>query len=230
MNTKAWNWRLWVGFALALLAAFGYPMIFPFTRSIFWIGLALCIVAVVFLISGLRRAFRQPEFYRGKVAGPILTTASVLMFVLFGAMSYMMPKAYSVARNAPRVGTKAPDFVLTDTHGNPVTLSQLLSTSSPSTGSQPPRGILLVFYRGYCPLAQAVRNTRTSATGGCEDPTVIAYFALSRSTGTLMLCWTRLAVVPRKMSARKRCPCVLIATRSHPFCLIHLMISSEGSP
>lgn len=151
MNTKAWNWRLWVGFALALLAAFGYPLIFPITPSVFWISLALCIIALLLLISGLRRAFGQPESYRGKVAGPILTTASVLMFVLFGAMSYMMPKAYSVARNAPRVGAKAPDFALTDTHGSPVTLSQLLSTaaSGSSTGSQTPRGVLLVFYRGY---------------------------------------------------------------------------------
>ncbi len=33
-----------------------------------------------------------------------------------------------------------------------------------------------------------------------------------------MLCCTRLAVVPRKISARKRWPCVLIATRSQPFC------------
>jgi len=151
VDSKAWNWQLWVGFGLALLAAFGYPLTFSITRSVVWIGLALCIIALVLLISGLRRAFGQPESYRGKVAGPILTTASVLMFVLFGAMSYMMPKAYSVARNAPRVGTKAPDFALTDTHGNPVTLSQLLSTptSSSSTGSQTTRGILLVFYRGY---------------------------------------------------------------------------------
>jgi len=150
MNSKAWNWRLWAGFALALLVAFGYPLTFPITPRVFWIGLALCLIALMLLVSGLRRAFGQPESYRGKVAGPLLTTASVLMFVLFGAMSYMMPKAYSVARNAPLVGTKAPDFALTDTHGNPVTLSQLLSaTPSSSPGSETPRGVLLVFYRGY---------------------------------------------------------------------------------
>src|SRR5215469_3288189 len=146
VNSKAWNWRLWVGFALALVAAFGYPLTFPVTRSVFWIGLVLCIAALVLLVSGMKLAFSHPESYRGKVAGPILTTASVLMFVLFGVMSYLMPKAYSVARNAPRVGNKAPDFALVDTQGRPVTLSQLLSAPVPgaSNGSQASRGVLLV--------------------------------------------------------------------------------------
>jgi len=151
VNSKAWNWRLWAGFVLSLLAAFGYPLSFPLTRSVFWIGLVLCIAALALLISGLRLAFAQPESYRGKVAGPILTTASALMFVLFGVTSYLMPKAYAVAHNAPRVGNKAPDFALADTQGHPVTLAQLLSTpmQDSSNGSQASRGVLLVFYRGY---------------------------------------------------------------------------------
>ncbi len=57
-----------------------------------------------------------------------------------------------------------------------------------------------------------------------------SYFARSSSTGTLTACCTRVAVVPRNRSARKRCPWVLIATRSHPFCCTHLMISLTGSP
>ena len=44
---------------------------------------------------------------------------------------------------------------------------------------------------------------------------IVNHFARSKSTGTLMLCWTRLAVVPRNKSARKRWPWVLMATRSH---------------
>ena len=143
MNGKAWNWRLWAGFALSLVAAFGYPFTFQITRSVFWIGLALCIAALVLLISGLRLAFGQPESYGGKVAGPILATFSVLLFALFGVMSYMMPKAYAVARNAPRVGNKAPDFALTDIQGSPVTLSQMLSAPLPdsSAPSRTPRGV-----------------------------------------------------------------------------------------
>src|SRR5208337_2053538 len=56
------------------------------------------------------------------------------------------------------------------------------------------------------------------------------HFARSRSTGTRILCWTWVAVVPRNKSARKRCPWVLMATRSQPFCWTHLMISLTGSP
>src|ERR1700693_1408453 len=56
------------------------------------------------------------------------------------------------------------------------------------------------------------------------------HFARRRRTGTLILCGTRLAVVPKTKSARKRCPCVLIATKSQPFCRIHLTISVAGSP
>ena len=54
--------------------------------------------------------------------------------------------------------------------------------------------------------------------------------ARSSSTGTLTLWRTRLEVVPRNKSARKRWPCVLMATRSQPFCSTHLTISSAGSP
>jgi hypothetical protein len=54
--------------------------------------------------------------------------------------------------------------------------------------------------------------------------------ARSSKTGTLTRCWTRLAVVPRNRSARNRCPWVLIATKSQPFCFTHLTISVTGSP
>src|SRR6202040_3565660 len=54
--------------------------------------------------------------------------------------------------------------------------------------------------------------------------------ARSRRTGTSTLCWTRLAVTPRKRSARKRWPWVLIATRSQPFSRTQRTISLTGSP
>lgn len=56
------------------------------------------------------------------------------------------------------------------------------------------------------------------------------HFARRSSTGTSMLWRTRVTVVPRKKSASNRCPWVLMATRSHPLCRTHLMISSAGSP
>jgi hypothetical protein len=58
------------------------------------------------------------------------------------------------------VGQKAPDFTLSDTNGKPVSLSELLSTpingktmNAPVGNAQQaptsPKGVLLVFYRGY---------------------------------------------------------------------------------
>jgi peroxiredoxin len=41
---------------------------------------------------------------------------------------------------APRVGQKAPDFILLDQTGKPVGLGDLLSDS---------KGALLIFYRGF---------------------------------------------------------------------------------
>lgn len=146
MNPKAWNWRLWAGFALSWLALFCYLSLFTITRSVFWLSLALLVIGVVLLIQGLRRTYSQPDAYRGKVAGPILAVFTVLAVGAFGFCSYMMPKAYSVARNAPIVGQKAPELVLADTNGKPVNLTDLLSGA---TASPAPRGVLLVFYRGY---------------------------------------------------------------------------------
>ncbi len=49
------------------------------------------------------------------------------------------------------MGTKAPDFTLPDKDGNPVTLSKLLASPAGfgSDTPQNPRGVLLIFYRGY---------------------------------------------------------------------------------
>ena len=54
------------------------------------------------------------------------------------------------------------------------------------------------------------------------------YFALSSSTGTLILCCTSEAVWPRNRSPSKRCPCVLMATRSQPFSWTHFTICLAG--
>ena len=55
----------------------------------------------------------------------------------------------AVAAGAPRVGDKAPEFMLADTSGKMVALSTLLSEPMPGMEGGKPRGVLLVFYRGY---------------------------------------------------------------------------------
>ena len=57
------------------------------------------------------------------------------------AHSTALPKS----PNAPAVGSKAPDFTLPDTNGNPVTLSKLYEAQRSARGAW----VLLVFYRGY---------------------------------------------------------------------------------
>ena len=148
---KAWNWRLWVGFMIGLLAPFGYFSLFEITKLAVWIALLLFVVAIVLLIGGLKRAYSAPEAYRGKIAGPTLTAITVLIIGLFGFTLVQMKKAYPVAGNAPRVGQKAPEFLLTDSKGAPVRLTELLSSplGGTSAGARTPRGVLLVFYRGY---------------------------------------------------------------------------------
>lgn len=151
MTARAWNWRLWAGFVCSLLGLFGYFLLFEITRMAFWIALLLCAVAIVLVLGGLRRARSAPEPYRGRIAGPVLTILSLLAIGLFGAGAYMMKRAYPTSNNAPRVGQKAPEFALTDSNGSPVRLVELLSkpvaTGAGVAGA--PRGVLLVFYRGY---------------------------------------------------------------------------------
>jgi peroxiredoxin len=50
------------------------------------------------------------------------------------------------SKGAPQVGQKMPEFSLPDADGKQVSLNELLST--PVDG-QSPKGVLLIFYRGY---------------------------------------------------------------------------------
>jgi hypothetical protein len=151
VNTKLWNWRLWVGFGVSVLGLLIYVLLLQRTRSIFWGSLALFLVSVALMISGLKRAFGQPQAYRGKVAGPVLAVLGVVVLGVFGWGAYMAAKLFPAALHAPQVGQKAPEFVTVDSKGNSVALAQLLTTSiTDSSGvARTPKGVLLVFYRGY---------------------------------------------------------------------------------
>ena len=154
MATKLWNWRLWVGFGLslmALLAYVGYVLLLSLTQSIFWPSLILFVVAAVLLVSGLRRASREPQTYHGRILGPILATLSVVIFALFAFTSYQIFKNFPAASNAPKVGQRAPEFALVDTNGKSFSLAQLLSApiADSNGAAHPTRGVLVFFYRGY---------------------------------------------------------------------------------
>jgi len=151
VTTKPWNWRLWAGFGVSVLALLVYAVLLQTTRSIFWGSLALFILAAAFLVSGLRRLFAQPQPHRGKVAGFLLTAVSVMIFAVFVWGVFLAAKYFPAAAHAPQVGQKAPEFITVDSHGRSVALAQLLTTSiTDSSGvSRTPKGVLLIFYRGY---------------------------------------------------------------------------------
>jgi hypothetical protein len=139
---RDWNWPIWVGFAVALLAVFTYEPVFlrfPITRDFPWVNLLLMVVSLCLLVAGLRRAFGSPGKYRGNIAGPILTFVSVALFGLFCFVIFYATRI-PAPEGALRPGQHAPDFTLTATDGKPVTLSEL------RTGK---RAVLLIFYRGY---------------------------------------------------------------------------------
>ena len=151
MNQRRWNWYLWAGSLLCLVAFASYFLLFsrfPVTRDVPWVNFLLFGTGVAFLFVGLKRAFGQPQQYRGKIAGPILGTLSLLIVGVFCFALFYQTRQLPASTGAPRVGQKAPEFVLPDNNNNPLTLSSLLSSASADTQARP-KGVLLVFYRGY---------------------------------------------------------------------------------
>ena len=146
---KKINWQIWAGFVLSLVAAFSYPFVFvrwAITREFPWANLIMFAIAFVFLFLGLRRAFKPDKRIVSKIFSSLAAAFGVLLlaallFVFFVAGSWLPASA-----GAPQVGQKAPGFTLTDPNNKPVTLAQLLTEP---INNQPPKGVLLIFYRGY---------------------------------------------------------------------------------
>jgi predicted PurR-regulated permease PerM len=148
MNVRRFNWPLWLGLVLSVVGVFSYLAVFvwyPVTRDFPWANLLLFAVAAVLLFVGVRRAFASDR-RRSKIVASIVATLGVVVIALFLVGFFVGGRALPASKGAPQVGQRAPDFTLTDTGGKAVSLNELLST--PINGS-PPRGVLLVFYRGY---------------------------------------------------------------------------------
>src|ERR1043166_4194348 len=80
-----WNWMLWIGFLVVVVAVFSYEFFvrYPITRDFPWANLTLFAIGGILLVIGLVRAYGQPAKYRGKIFGPILTVLGLSMFALF---------------------------------------------------------------------------------------------------------------------------------------------------
>ena len=146
---KRLNWQIWTGFVLSLVAGFSYAFVFvrwPITREFPWANLVLFAVTFVFLFLGLRRAFKPDKRIVSKVFSSLATVFGLFLLAallfLFFVMGSWLPKS----AGAPLVGQEAPAFTLTDSNDKPVTLAQLLTEP---VNNKPPKGVLLIFYRGY---------------------------------------------------------------------------------
>jgi hypothetical protein len=138
---RKWNWPIWIGFVVVVGALFSYEFFaqFPITRDFPWANLLLFGIGAALLIGGLFRAFGRPQRYRGKVFGSIFSAIAFLLFAFFCYEIFYVLRQIPASSGAPRVGQKAPDFVLLDQNGKPVGLGDLLSAS---------RAVVLIFYRG----------------------------------------------------------------------------------
>ena len=136
---------------LTLVAFMTYFFVFvwfPVTRDFPWANLLIFLIAGALVFIGFRRGFAadRPHPLRSKIVTGIVGTVSFLIFALFIFTFFVAARWLPASTGAPHVGQKAPDFTLTDATGNPVALSELLS--APVNGAAP-KGVLLVFYRGY---------------------------------------------------------------------------------
>jgi hypothetical protein len=151
LKMRRFNWPVWAGFLLSVFAFISYPLIFArwsVTRDFPWANLLLFGIAAALLVLGLRRGFAPGHTHpkRSKIAASLLATLSVIVLGVFIFSTFIMARWLPASHGAPQVGQKAPDFTLADTKGKSVSLAEVLST--PING-QAPKGVLLIFYRGY---------------------------------------------------------------------------------
>ena len=144
------NGYFWAGLLVLLAGLLSNGLFFinvPGPQIAPWLNLLLPVLAVVLFVMGLRRAMTQPAVYRGKIAGWIFTVLSVLLLTLTAFGFYSSRHIPAVSAATPQVGQKAPDFTLSDSSNQPVSLTQLLA--APGATGTPPKSVLLIFYRGY---------------------------------------------------------------------------------
>src|SRR5437867_7270067 len=83
---RRWNISVWAGFLVVLSAIVTYLLVFlrfPSTRDFPWATLLIFAAGLALIVRGVRRAFREPQSYRGRVAGPILLGLGIALFGFF---------------------------------------------------------------------------------------------------------------------------------------------------
>jgi hypothetical protein len=151
MDERRRNWYPLIGLLVCVVAFVSYFLVFvrfPLTRDVPWANFLLFVIGVGFLFFGVRRPYEQPEQYRGRITSPILGILGLGILGVFSFAVFHGTKQLPRSTGAPHVGDKAPAFELEDTEHRRVTLANLLRDPVPAS-QLPPKGVLLVFYRGY---------------------------------------------------------------------------------
>jgi hypothetical protein len=153
MRKLRWNWPVWAGFLLSILAFVSYFTVlvrFPVTRDVPWVNFLLFGAAALFFVAGLKRAFTGLGSLGGKFVSSVLALLSISILGLFCFVVFRATRQLPASHGAPTVGQKAPDFNLRDSRDNLVSLSSLLSSPpEPAISRAATQGVLLIFYRGY---------------------------------------------------------------------------------
>ena len=134
---RARNWPLWLGLLLSAAAFVSYFLFFarfPITRDVPWVNALLFIAAGALLILGVVRA-------KSKILAGIVAMIGMGIGVMFVLAVTIGTRQLPAAAGAPQIGQAAPRFTLLDVQRHAVSLDQLLASA--------PRGVLLVFYRGF---------------------------------------------------------------------------------
>lgn len=131
---------------VAFLSYFLFFSQFAVTRDVPWVSWILFALGLGLIVAGVSRPFRQPERYRGRVLSPVLGVLSLGIIGLFVYSTTVASRQLPGAAGAPKVGEKAPDFVLQDPEGRSVRLYDVLGSGVRGT---PGSWVVLVFYRGY---------------------------------------------------------------------------------
>src|SRR5436853_5938910 len=158
MKIQRFNWQIWTGFLLSIVAFLSYPLVFvnwPATRDFPWANILLFAIAAVLLFIGIRRAFSPDRRLVSKIVSSVLATLSVLVLGMFIFVAFVASRWLPASTGAPQVGQKAPEFTLVDTNNKPVSLSELFASpikSEPPAsagGPRAPKGVRVIFYPGH---------------------------------------------------------------------------------
>ncbi len=158
------NWAPWLAllFVLAVIAV--NLMVFagmPGQRLVPWLSFLFGFAGLVWGVVGVWRAFGKSHLYGGKITGCIFGGLALLLFAMV-AIGQFHARDLPASSGAPKAGQKAPDFTLSDSNGNKVSLGQMLNPAQSAgiVGSEgdkanaagntrAPKAVLLIFYRGY---------------------------------------------------------------------------------